>query len=366
MSRIFILPAVPTRPAQMPRPLITGIWTMPLSDYRTVAVTGSNGFVMSVLIQRLLQQSDGARVLCLDIFPPDEMAMKLFAPFRERLSFHTADVRDLAALKALFAELKPEAIVHGASYTHVPAWEFTAPHPFIDVSVSGTLNVYEALRATGSVRKIVHVGSIASYGRPGPGTPEGLQDEDGPFYPDDYYSIGKYAGELVARRFAELHGIDLSVVRYSKVFGPMERPTGARKTMHVPFHLAAGVIHGRQVRMTRRTREAVGDWINVEDAADATLAALGGADAPGPYNVSTGRKIPVSELIALMPAPVVWVDQGEEADIDMDPTLRSGHYGAFSNERIGRDLGWQPRQLASQIAGYLEWAAQNPAVFDLR
>lgn len=338
---------------------------MPFSNYHSIAVTGANGFVMSVLIQRLLQKEGDFHVHCLDIFPPDEAAQKLFTPLHDRLSFHIADVRDLGAISSLFAELKPDAIIHGASYTHVPAWEFSAPHPFIDVSVSGTLNVYEALRASGLPRKIVHIGSIACYGRPGLGTPDGLQDENGPFYPDDYYSIGKYAGELVARRFAELHDVDLSVVRYSKVFGPMERPTGARKTMHIPFHLAAGIVHGRPVRMTHRTRDAISDWINVEDAVDATLKTLESTGATGPYNVSTGRKIPVPELVELMPAEVIWVDDGSEADIDMDPTLRTGHYGAFSNERIARDLNWRPRPLSEQVASYMRWAKQNPAVFDL-
>lgn len=336
------------------------------SEYRSIAVTGANGFVMSVLIQRLLQRDGEVRVFCLDISPPDEAAERVFAPFGERIVFHTADVRDLAGLKSLFKELQPDAVVHGASYTHVPGWEISAPHPFLDVSVSGTLNVYEALLGSGSLRKIVHVGSIASYGRPGPGTPEGLQDEAGPFYPDDYYSIGKYAGELVARRFAELHGIDLSVVRYSKVFGPMERPTGARKTMHIPFHLAAGIVHSRPVRMTRRTRSAIGDWINVEDAADATLATLFSSGVLGPYNVASGRKIPVQELIELAPAEVIWVDDADEADVDMDPMLTTGHFGAFSHDRITRDVGWMPRPLDRQVLSYLEWAKQNPAVFNLR
>ncbi len=335
------------------------------SGRERVLVTGAGGFVMSVFLTELLKRHPEARVTAVDIAAPDAAARARFAEVEDQISFEIADVRDLPAMRAVLAAAKPELVIHGATVTHVPAWERENPHPFIDVNASGTLNVLEAVRSVGTARRVIHVGSVAAYGRGEAGSPEDLQTEAGPFHPEDFYGVGKYAGELIARRFSELHGMSIPVVRFSRVFGPMERPTSARKVMHLPFLLAAALVSSRPVRATKRSAEASGDWISAEDVADALIRLSFADKVEGPYNISTGRRIPVPEVMRLIPAEIEWVADGGPAEIDMDPALMFGQHGAFANAAIKADVGWEPRPFAEQVASYLSWAHRNPEVFTI-
>lgn len=325
-----------------------------------VLVTGAGGFVMSVFITRLLAASPETRVTALDVAQLDGAARALLAPWRDRIDFALCDVTDRAALAEVVAFAPPELLVHGATVTHVPAWEYERPHPFLDVNVSGTLNVLEAARKAGRLARAIHVSSAAVYGLGDPARPVAAQGEGELYPPSDYYGIGKLGGELVARHFADLHGIPVPVVRFTRVFGPMERPTGGRKLMHLPYTLMQHMLAGTPIRVTERSRASAGDWISVEDVAEALLAILRTDAANGTYNIATGRAIPLDEMLAAAPVAVEWVADDAPADADFDPTLRHGQFGFYDVSAIGRDTGWTPRPIADQLASYIDWARAHP------
>lgn len=325
-----------------------------------VLVTGAGGFVMSVLIPRLLAAFPEARATALDVAPLDAPAEALLAPWRDRIDVVLCDVTDRAALAEVVGAAPPDLLVHGATVTHVPAWEYERPHPFLDVNVSGTLNVFEAARKAGRLTRAIHVSSAAVYGLGDPLAPPAAQAESGLFPPSDYYGIGKLGGELVARHFSALYGIPVPVVRFTRVFGPMERPTGGRKVMHLPHAMMRHMLAGTPIRVTERSRASAGDWISVEDVAGALLAILQTPTANGIYNVATGRAIPLGEMLAAAPVAVEWVADDAPADADFDPALRHGQFGFYDVGAIARDTGWSPRPIAEQLASYIEWARAHP------
>ncbi|HEY1783216.1 MAG TPA: NAD(P)-dependent oxidoreductase [Roseiarcus sp.] len=334
------------------------------ADGTRVLVTGAGGFVMSVFIADLLARDPTAHVAALDAAPLDAAAKAHFARFGDRITFLRCDVRDREALQLEIGKVPPTILVNAATVTHVPAWEYERPHVFIDVNIGGSLNVLEAARAAGSLGRVVHVSSCAVYGHGDTDAAPVLQGEAGPFHPADLYGVGKLGGELVARRFSELHGVPTAVVRFTRVFGPMERPTGARKLMHLPYLMMKKMLAGRPLRITRRSADAVGDWISSEDVSDAIVKLCGSRSANRAYNIATGQPIRTTEVLAQAPVEVEWVDDGAEADADFDPMLKRGQHAAYDIAAIGRDVGWRPRPLAQQMATYLAWARQNPRTFE--
>lgn len=323
-------------------------------------VTGAGGFVMSVFIARLLAASPEVRVTALDVAPLDAPAEALLAPWRDRIDFALCDVTDRAALAEIVGAAPPDFLVHGATVTHVPSWEYERPHPFLDVNISGTLNVFEAARKAGRLARAIHVSSAAVYGLGDPDAAPAAQREEGLYRPSDYYGIGKLGGELVAGHFSALHGIPVPVVRFTRVFGPMERPTGGRKVMHLPYALMRHMLAGTPIRITERSRASAGDWISVEDVAEALLAIVRTETANGVYNVATGRAIPLAEMLAAAPVAVEWVADDADADTDFDPTLRHGQHGFYDVAAIARDTGWTARPIADQLASYVAWARAHP------
>lgn len=327
-----------------------------------VLVTGAGGFVMSVFITRLLAAMPEARVTALDVAPLDAAAEAHLAPWRDRVDFVRCDVTDRAALAEVVGFAAPELLVHGATVTHVPAWEYERPHPFLDVNISGTLNVLEASRKAGRLARVIHVSSAAVYGLGDPSREPTALTEEGLYPPADYYGIGKLGGELVAKHFAELHRIPVPVVRFTRVFGPMERPTGGRKVMHLPYALMQHMLAGTPIRITERSRATAGDWISVEDVAEALLAIVQTGTANGTYNIATGRPIPLAEILDATPVAVEWVGDDAPADADFDPALRRGQHGWYDVSAISRDTGWAPRPISAQLASYVDWARANPDV----
>jgi nucleoside-diphosphate-sugar epimerase len=326
-----------------------------------VLVTGASGFVMSVFIRTLLDTDARAEVDAVDLSPPDALWWRHLDGVRDRVRTHVVDVRDAAAVRALTSSSAPDVVVHGATVTHAPDRELADPARFVEVNVMGTTHVLDAARQVDSVGRCILISSGAVYGA---GTPEGPdpQPENAPARPDETYGITKLTGELIAARFSELYGLPVPVLRFSKVFGPMERPTGARTAMSVPFHLARATVAGRAVRITTRSRGAVGDWISASDVATGLVTLCRtAAPPPGPINLAAGRRIPVTELLRAFGTEAVWADGG--AELDLDPVLRNGKDGSYAVHRARTELDWAPRPLEEQVAEYLTWARRSPEVF---
>lgn len=325
-------------------------------------VTGARGFVMSVFIRRFLDAHPNSTVTAVDIAEPDDLLLRSLAEARSRVEFRTMDVRDERGVAEAIDHAAPEVIVHGATLTHVPEWEAADPSRFIDVNVMGTTRVLDAARRTPSVRKAVLVSSAAVYGA-GSGSTE-PQPEDSPLDPDEMYGVSKVAGELIAHRFSALYELDVPIVRFTKVFGPMERPSSSRSAMSLPFHLARALVNGRQLTVTERTLHAVGDWISAVDLADA-LVTLSTADNAGArtYNLATGELTPARDLIDLFGTSIETTPSANGDSFDMDPDLRSGKNGTYSIERAIEDLNWRPRDLRAQVSEYVDWAKANPECF---
>ncbi|MYX73906.1 NAD(P)-dependent oxidoreductase [Streptomyces sp. SID3915] len=322
-------------------------------------VTGARGFVMSVLVERLLTTEPDAVVTAVDLHAPDDVLTTSLAGHEERVHHVQADVTDSAAVTDVIARSAPDVVVHGATVTHDPESEHRDPGRFVHVNTQGTTTVLDAARRTSGVRRVLLVSSGAVYGS----SPLRLLAEDAPPSPDEMYGISKLAGELVARRFGRLYGLDVPVARLTKMFGPMERPSSGRSVMSLPYHLAAAAVQGRAVKVTERTLRAGGDWLGATEAARALqLLARGEGRGDGTYNISSGVRTSVPDLVALFGVETLQVP-ADSAEADMDPATESGKNGVYSSDRARQELTWQPAGLADQVAAYVRWAREHPAFF---
>lgn len=318
-----------------------------------VLVTGASGFVMSVFIRQLLENDPNTRVTAVDLQDPDSLLSAYLKDRENRIEFHKTDIRDSEALYSLVDITAPELIVHGATLTHVPEWERQNPLRFLDVNLMGTANVLDAARRTASVRRVINVSSAAVYGS-GAESDEGPQPEDSPLLPNEMYGVSKVASEMVAQQFARLYDLEVPSVRFTKVFGPMERPSSSRTAMSLPYHLARAYAAKSPLTITPRTLEAVGDWLSAADVGEALLR-LSFAQSVNsiPYNIASGRLTSVKEMFRIF--GVEAVQREDPTAVDMDPTLCSGKDGTYSIDRAIQDLGWSPRSLSTQINEYRDW-----------
>jgi UDP-glucose 4-epimerase len=326
----------------------------------TLLVTGGTGLVMSNVILHWLQDDPDARVISIDLGPPDPVAQKFLAPVAERIEFLALDLRDPGALDNL-QDCGITRIAHGAAITPgVGAREKAQAALTVGVNVMGTVHILELARKLGGLERLLHVSTGSVYGDDGPADGSPLP-EDGyvrPF-PDNLYAISKLSGELVARRSATLFDLPLTMVRLASVYGPMDRDTPGRVVkcaVNVMMHKA---VTGEP--WTVANGSAVGDWIHSGDVGRAICALL---RAPSlhheMYNIAYGEALSLEALAERVAAVVpgsTWshtADAGT-ADVSGDPARMTGAWGAYDTSRLRSDTPWRPRPLEDALANYAAW-----------
>lgn len=127
---------------------------------KRVLITGHTGFKggwLAIWLRAL-----GAHVFGYALEPPSEPNLYTIAALQDRISHHHGDVRDYAALKAVFHRQQPEIVFHLAAQPLVRL-SYEDPKQTFDTNVGGTVNVLEAVRQTPSVRVLVNVTSDKCY-----------------------------------------------------------------------------------------------------------------------------------------------------------------------------------------------------------
>ena len=113
----------------------------------------------------------------------------------------------------------------------------------------GTTNLLELARRH-SVDRFVYVSSGSVYGDD-PGLDEVLHEETRPS-PRSLYAIGKYASELLTRRYGELHGFQTASMRLGGPYGPMERVTGHRANQSLLKEWTSNVVKSEPIKVGDR------------------------------------------------------------------------------------------------------------------
>ncbi len=317
-------------------------------------VTGATGFVMANLVRHLLES--GEPVVAADLNPPDTLLGRFWDGLPARAEFRRLDVTDAGAVRALVADVRPERTVHGAAITAIPPeMERARFVETVRVNVNGTVHVLEALRLAGVRGRIVVISSGSVYGPRRDGTP---LDEEDPKFPHGVYAMTKWMAESLARRYAEIHGLDLGVARLASPFGPLERDRGARPLLS-PIHAwTIAALRGETIRVggdPTATRDAV----HVADIASGIAAILRAPRLPhDAYNVGWGRGTSAADAIAALRRLI----PGLKAEFDPTAPAPWTMRGPLLVERLRRDLGWNPRyDLDSGLSAYWEWMREAEA-----
>src|ERR1700677_4881833 len=133
----------------------SAVWSKP----KTVLVTGGTGFVGTYVCRLLGQQNQSAIAFGVEPFTPEALFVLGVAAAATR--FVHGDVQDLAALNAISAAAKQDAIIHAAGLVGHDA-SLANPGRTYAVNVGGTVNVFEAARKA-NISKVLVISSNAAY-----------------------------------------------------------------------------------------------------------------------------------------------------------------------------------------------------------
>jgi nucleoside-diphosphate-sugar epimerase len=234
-----------------------------------VLLTGSSGWLGRFLAPRLRQS--GHHVIGLDIVAGEATDV-------------VGSLADRVVVERVFADYGIEAVIH-AGALHKPDIARFSPQAFVDVNVSGTLNLLQAAVAAHHDRFIFTSTTslmISQAIREGEGhAAVWLDERAGPLEPRNIYGVTKLAAEGLCRIYSREHGLNCAVLRTSRFF-PEEDDT--ERGLEGENLKANEFLHRR---------------LTVEDAADAHLAALDRAKGFEIFIVSAPPPFAPSEAEAL-------------------------------------------------------------------
>ena len=312
-----------------------------------ILVTGGAGFIGSNLVRHLLTTT-GHSVLNVDklTYAGNRHSLDDLAE-NPRYQFAQVDICDAPAIAALFAEFRPDWVMHLAAESHVDR-SIDGPGAFIQTNVVGTFILLQAARAhfdqlAGADRdafRFLHVSTDEVYGSLGA---TGFFTEETPYDPHSPYSASKAASDHLARAWADTYRLPVLVTNCSNNYGPYQFP---EKLIPVVILKA---LRGDPIPVYGKG-ENIRDWLYVGDHADAlhTVVAKG---RPGEtYNIGGNNERKNIDLVRLLCALLDELKPRAGGKTYADQitfvTDRPGHdlRYAIDASKVQRELGWVPKQ----------------------
>lgn len=257
--------------------------------------------------------------------------------------FYPLDIENLNALDKIFAAHRFDAVINLAARAGVRA-SLEQPELYERTNVQGEQNVLECHIKHG-VKKHVLASSSSLYA----GCPMPFTEEQPVNAPQSPYAETKRQAELLAQRYHQEHGLDVSVLRYFTVFGPAGRPDMA------PFRFIKWIDEGTPITLFGDGKQAR-DFTYVDDIARGTILALKplGHEI---INLGGGRN-PLSLWAVIS---LIEKELGKKAKITNRPPSPADMKETWADiAKAQRLLGWAPTVSAEEgFRRTVEWHVAN-------
>ena len=306
-------------------------------------LTGSSGWLGRYLAPRLRAQ--GHEVVGLDVAPGADTDI-------------VGSVAERLLVERVFAERGIEAVIH-AGALHKPDIARYPAQAFVDVNVTGTLNLLESATAAGNDRFVftsttsLMISERVRAGKAGGARRAFWIDETfAPLEPRNFYGATKLAAEHLCRLHHQARGLPVVVLRTGRFF-PEEDDT-----------------HRDLAGPNVKANEFLNRRLTVEDAADAHLAALARAPdigfgtyilaAPPPF-----AQADAEALVADAPAVIArYFPKAVELYARAGWTLPSHIDRVYDSSLAERELGFRCRTDFAAVLAALESGGQLPFAHD--
>jgi GDP-4-dehydro-6-deoxy-D-mannose reductase len=245
------------------------------------------------------------------------------------------DLRDRKRVQSAVAAWMPEAVLHLAAQSSV-ASSFDDPASTFSVNFIGTLNLLQALSATGFKGVFLYVGSADVYGV----TAEAdlPTRETQPLRPRSPYAVSKAAAEALCYQWSQTENFRIVLTRPFTQIGPgQDKRFAVADFAHQILEIRSG---RRPPFLVTGDLDVTRDFTDVRDAVRAYQLLLEKGENGEIYNICSGQehslRLLVEELLRIA---------GVQAELQMNPSrLRPAEQRRVIGDpsRIHALLGWLP------------------------
>jgi UDP-glucose 4-epimerase len=292
-----------------------------------VLVTGAGGFIGSHLVEMLVREGASVRAFVHYNARGDWGNLEhVAADALAEVEVVSGDITDPFGVAR--AAAGRDTVFHLAALIGIP-YSYVAPQSYVATNVSGTLNVLEAVRASGA--RLVHTSTSETYGT-ARYTPI---DEEHPLQGQSPYSATKIGADKLVESYVRSFDVRAATLRPFNTYGPRQSMRAVIPT------IIAQALTGDVVRLGSTT--PVRDFTYVTDTARAFIAA-GTADAAlgRTLNAGSGRGVSIGAL-----AEMIVTLLGSSARLEVDerrvrPQASEVFELLADNAAIAQATGWRP------------------------
>ena len=334
---------------------------------KTVFITGSSGFIGSILAKRILMTEPDTKVVGLDNMNDyydvriKEERLAELQKF-ENYIFIKGDLADKALIDRVFEKYHPDIVVNLGAQAGV-RYSITNPDAYIQSNVIGFYNILEACRHY-PVEHLVYASSSSVYG----------SNKKVPYSTDDkvdnpvsLYAATKKSNELMAHAYSKLYNISSTGLRFFTVYGPAGRPDMAY------FGFTNKLVKGETIKIFNYGN-CKRDFTYVDDIVEGVVRVMkkapekkNGEDGlPIPpyavYNIGNSNPENLLDFVQILSeelvrAGVLPADYDFEAHKELVPMQPGDVPVTFADtEPLERDFGFKPHTpLREGLRKFAEW-----------
>ena len=294
---------------------------------RVVTVIGGSGFIGSHVADQLSEAGYGVRIY-------DRVASPWARPDQEMI---VGDLLDVEKLQTAVAGA--QAVYNFAALADLNQ-ALDQPLKTVEINVLGNVQVLEACRQN-DVKRFVYASTVYVYSREG-----------------GFYRCSKQAAEHYVEEYQRAFGLDYTILRYGSLYGP-RADVGNGLLRIVRQALESGVVR------YQGSPDALREYIHVEDAAQASVAALGDEFCNQSVVLTGQEPMRVLDLLKML-AEIL----GKPDAVEFIPGEQTGHYVRTPyayQPKLGRkyvppmhvDLGQGLLQLIDEVRASLLASPEN-------
>ena len=241
-----------------------------------VLVTGAAGFIGHSVCLSLLARGD--TVIGVDNLN-DYYDVRLKQARLDNIQAHAnsknfkfvkLDLAAQAATAKLFADEKPDSVVHLAAQAGV-RYSLENPHAYISSNIVAFTNILEACKVI-KPQHLVYASSSSVYGG---NTKLPFSETDNVDHPVSLYAATKKANELMAHTYSHLYGLPTTGLRFFTVYGPWGRPDMA------PFLFADAILNNKAIKVFNHG-DMLRDFTYIDDIVEGVIRVLDKPATPAP------------------------------------------------------------------------------------
>ncbi len=329
-----------------------------------ILVTGGAGFIGSAVVRHIIANTGDSVVNVDKLTYAGNLESLLDVADNERYVFERVDICDREQLDRVFAQHRPDAVMHLAAESHVDR-SISGPSDFIQTNIVGTYTLLEASRQYWNGLapeqqknfRFHHISTDEVYGDLE--GPEDLFTEETPYQPSSPYSASKASSDHLVRAWSRTYGLPTVVTNCSNNYGPFHFPEKL-----IPL-VILNALEGKPLPIYGKG-DQVRDWLYVEDHARALYIVVTQGQIDETYNIGGHNEkknlevvLTLCELLDDLRPNSPHVPHAQLITYVQD---RPGHDQRYAIDaaKIQRELGWVPQEtFETGIRKTVEWYLNN-------